>query len=100
MHWKYGTKKTAAPILPWYTLGEEVELTFTLVVETGESLDKVSLCCIQKAHAGWFQAKRAEETRYQDIGIVFDPTCYLGHFEPGSYDIDFKILIPETADAK
>lgn len=101
MYWLYGTKKTAAPVIPWYVLGETTELSFSLVVEeTDVSLDKTSLCCIQKAHAGWFQAKLSTQDRYMDIGCVLDPTCYLGHLAAGTHQVDFRITIPATAESK
>lgn len=100
MYWKYGSGRIQTVNIPFLVLGEDYDVTLTLVTESGENLEKVYLCVVDQNHIDLIEAKLSTGSTYKGIAGLRNPQCYLGDLtESTETDIDFRLSFPVTESA-
>lgn len=96
MYWKYDGNRIVTPTIPFYAIGDDEDFTLTLYTEAGEELVGGYLCVADTDYVGILWAKAAEDSTYQSVGGLFNPSCILpGMAESSSQDIDFRLNLPD-----
>lgn len=97
MYWLRDNVREDVPTVSLHVIGRVTDITMTLVVEAGETVQGAFLSTVMSAHASLLKAKYADlKDPWMVIGAGMDPACYLGTLAPGNHEIIFRLNFPAT----